>query len=110
MPLLIRRRIRKAELGKSRTPAVFQDCSRLPHIRFRRTTTDRMVNRVFEGRPQIASMDLDGIEHALREMGQRVGGGLLEKLPNASGDIPGQMLFAARGIARGSQACAQSNW
>jgi hypothetical protein len=47
-----------------------------------------MVNRVFAGRRQIGSMDLEATEHALREMGQRVGGGLLGKLLNAGGDIP----------------------
>lgn len=68
-----------------------------------------MVNRVFAGRRLIGSTDLEATEHSLREMGQRVGGGLLEELLNAGGDI-GQMLFAARGIGRGSRACVQSNW
>ena len=46
-----------------------------------------MVNRVFAGRRQNGSTDLEATEHSLREMGQRVGGGLLEKLLNAGGDI-----------------------
>lgn len=46
-----------------------------------------MVNRVFRGRGEIGSVDLEATEQALREMGQRVGGGLLEKLLNAGAGI-----------------------
>ena len=46
-----------------------------------------MVNRVFRGRVKIGGVDLEATEHALREMGHRVGGGLLEKLLNAGGGI-----------------------
>lgn len=46
-----------------------------------------MVNRVFKGRSQIGGTDLEATEHSLREMGQRVGGGLLEKLLNAGAEI-----------------------
>lgn len=39
-----------------------------------------MVNRVFRGRRQDGSLDLEATEYGLREMGRRVSGGLLEKL------------------------------
>ncbi len=46
-----------------------------------------MVNRVFAGERR-PNKDLEATEQALREMGQRVSGGLLEKLLNADGDLP----------------------
>jgi hypothetical protein len=47
-----------------------------------------MVNRVLAGGRQIASIDLEATEYGLRAMGQRVGGGLLEKLLSAGRSIP----------------------
>lgn len=56
-----------------------------------------MVNRVFAGRRQIGSMDLEATEHALREMGQRVGGGLLGKLLNACRYIARSYVVCGKG-------------
>jgi Uncharacterised protein family (UPF0236) len=41
-----------------------------------------MVNRVIRGKGQEGGMDLEATEQAVRQMGQRVGGGLLEKMLN----------------------------
>lgn len=56
-----------------------------------------MVNRVFRGRVEIGSVDLEATEQALREMGQRVGGGLLEKLLNAGGGIERANVVCSQG-------------
>jgi Uncharacterised protein family (UPF0236) len=47
-----------------------------------------MVNRVFRGKGQEGGMDLEATEQAVRQMGQRVGGGLLETMLNGVRSTP----------------------